>query len=611
MASLFVAFAATGCERSCKNDHPYVPYAVGDAPSSATPDVDADVPPAEEKIDASVSEPSLVAPASATTWNLDGRSLVAPDGTEFAYAIVRDFDGDGAVDVLALVRSVAGPTAESVSKISVIHYAGARPDGLPVTVLDPPPVNVEPSCRPLVGLTRIGAHSAAVDVGTSCTAREASRTLYVVRLAKEPSVAFDVRVRDPESAAKLTVDVDGSDRDRDGIDDVTLRVTVEESAPPFEPAPRVSANLTFFDRPAGASRSPDEPEASFRAIAARATSRAGKAKEAPNVPALVRQLRVLHRAICAESGAPRLTKRGSDRGAVACGASKALEDANVAEVRAYVTQKDALRALWAARRAQSFPATTTKAKTAELSSMLDGLAPVVQAKGVRVLDVPVTAAKGPHPSWGALAFEPSGRLLVRSDVSVLRVDPSSDEREDTEIAPWPLLVVSPDGKSRWLEVYHACGGASLRATFVPTGGEGDVLDVALPILAPFAPRCDGRRGEPLRVLPLSWGARGLEAIVEGQPVLVERFGDPAGARATLLPALLDERTIALGAPRSPNGKGLAVPLVDAVFVRSDRGPARYRGAGLEPYASLRSCVVSDDGASLACEKDGKVLVASF
>src|SRR5690606_20464058 len=119
-----------------------------------------------------------------------------------------------------------------------------------------------------------------------------------------------------------------------------------------------------------------------------------------------------------------------------------------------------------------------------------------------------------------LSFEPGGKLLVRNGKSVVRVDPETGDEEATDVPPWKDEVVSPDGKSRWIEAYHACEGVALRATFAPTG-DGDMSDVLLPIPPRLGKSCGGGRGEAAQTIPIAWGARGLEAVVAGQPVLIK------------------------------------------------------------------------------------------
>src|SRR5438046_2452619 len=88
------------------------------------------------------------------------------------------------------------------------------------TAADAGPPRNDAACTPVARLERVGPRSALVELGASCTRGAATRAIYVVRLAREPSVAFDAVVSDPPGAAKLTIDVDGADRDNDGIDDI-------------------------------------------------------------------------------------------------------------------------------------------------------------------------------------------------------------------------------------------------------------------------------------------------------------------------------------------------------------------------------------------------------
>lgn len=611
MTVLGLALLSAGCGRACKRDHPYVPYTVGDAPSAAAADGGEAPPPLAIAGGAAtgLGEAALVAPAGATTWNVQGLELVAPAGRELLFAIVRDFDGDGKKDALAIVRAPAPPGKPKgeVGPAEIVHYAGASSPPLATIVATAPPPRTDAPCAPIARMERVGPRSALVEVGAACTTGAASRALFVVRLAKEPGVAFDLAILDPPGAPKLAVDVDGADRDRDGIDDVTLHLTIEGGGPPFEPGPRLTANVAFFDRSAGPSRDPDEPEASLRTIAAHAVSRASKVKDAPGVPVLVQQMRMLFRAMCAEGGAPRLVKlrNGTSTGAVTCGSSKPLEDAGVAEVRAFVTQGDALRAVAAADVAQLAPATKTTARSTELTTLLAQVAPLVTAKGARPLTVTVNAVRAPHPEWGPLAFEPSGKLLVRTTTGVTRVDLDSGESADAELPAWPTQVLSPDGKSRWLEAYHACEGVALRATFAPTGADGDMREVLLPVAPPLGSRCAGGRGEAAATIPIAWGPRGLEVLVAGQPLLVR----PETSSATVMAALLGEMP-PFGSPRSAGGRALAIATSQGVLVKTTKA-ARYRASELEPYSELRQCTTTDDASRIACVKRSRVVIATF
>ena len=605
MASL----ALGGCAKSCRNDHPHVPYAVGDASSVGAADARAPPPAAVTlALDAGAiaAEPALVAPPSATTWTVEGLVLRAPEGRELLFAIVRDLDGDGTKDALAIARVPASKDNPlEVGPAEIVVYVGEHE---PRTVAVAPPPRTDAGCTPVARLERVGARSALAEVGASCTQGGAGRTLFVVRLAREPSVAFEAQIADPPGAPKLTVDVDGADRDGDGIDDVALRVTIEGGAPPFEPGPKLGARLAFFDRPAGLSRDPEEPDASLRTIASHAAARAAKAKDAPTVPPIVEQMRALYRAMCQEAGTPRITK-GRSGTPIPCAATKPLDDAGLAEVRAYVSMGDPIRAIAAADRLDPARLTKTKPpstpKEPSLTDLLAQVAPLVQDTTARALLVTVPP-RGPHPEWAPVAFDAGGKVLVRTSSKVVRVDPDSGTEEDAaDVAPWPTQVLSPDGKSRWLEAYHACEGVALRTTFAPTGADGDVRDVLLPIAPPLGTRCGGGRGEAATTLPIAWGERGLEAVVAGEPVLVR----PEAGSAVPLAAMLDQ-VPPLGSPRSIGARALAIATKTGVLVKTASKAMRYRAPELEPYAELR-CVVSDDARRLACDRRGRVVIATF
>lgn len=611
---LVVLVGNAGCARACKNDHPYVPYSVdGELADAGGAEGGAETTAALADAGAAgtSAEPALVAPANTTTWKVEGLELVAPPGRELLYAIVRDVDGDGKKDALALVRPPASAgKPQEIGAAELVFYAGSSSPAIATVVASAPPPRADAACTPLARLERIGARSALAEVGTTCTRGPSARALFVVRLAKNPAVAFDLAIVDPPGAPKLAVDVEAEDRDHDGIDDVTLRLTIEGGAPPFEPGPKLSAKVAFFDRSAGPSRDPDEPEASLKTIAAQATARAGRAREAATVPVLVQQMRMLYRAMCVEGGAPRLVKlgglaTGNASGAVSCGSSKPLEDAGVAEVRAFVTQGDALRAIAAADLAQVSPATKTAARTAEIAKLLAEVAPFVSARSTRIAAITLPTKHSPHPEWGALAFEPSGKLLVRGPSAVLRVDPDSGDSADAEMPAWPTQVLSPDGKSRWLEAYHACEGVGLRATFAPIDGDSEMRDVLLPIAPPLGSRCAGGRGEAATTIPIAWGTRGLEALVAGQPLLVR----PEASAASVMASPLGEMP-PFGSPRSAGGRAMAIATKDGVLVKTTKS-ARYRAADLEPYTDLRQCTTTDDGARIACVKRGRVVIGTF
>ena len=575
IALAVVCVALGGCARACKNEHPYVPA----EPTKTTAVVDASAPPIAA--DASFGA-TLEAVPGTTTIDLEGTIVSMPE-REIVLAMIGDMNGDGAQDALAIVRPPAPPEGRAgTTSGELVSFHARAPD--PVVVARGPTIGVDPTCVPVARLERAGPSMVFAEIGASCTKTTATRSLTVTRVSIDPFVRFEASISDPPGAPRLAVRADEIDRDEDGPTDVVLTVTLDG----------VAAKLAYLERRGDALRDIDEPEQSLSALATRAAKSAGKAKEAAVVPPLVGQIRALYRALCLEGGAPRFTPKN---GPIACGPSKALDDAGIAEVRAWATLGDPLRAFAAA-------AELTPRRATELGKTLATTAPSLDAKTSRTLNVLADEPK-PQPEWGALAFESNAKLLVRHGEKVSRVDLSTWEQEDTNIPAWPAHVVAPDGKERWLEAYNACDGVALRSTFALVT-EGDVADVQLPIAPRLGTKCAGGKGEPVTAIPVAWSSRGLEAIVAGQPVMI----DVDKKTASLLPTLSEDAP-ARGSPRSANGKAITIPTAQGVLVRAADKWTLRRGSDLAPYTELRGCTTTDDGTIVACQKKGRIVVASF
>jgi hypothetical protein len=325
---------------------------------------------------------------------------------------------------------------------------------------------------------------------------------------------------------------------------------------------------------------------------------------------------MLYRAVCLEGGSPRLVKfraasGATSPGALTCGASKALEDAGVAEVRARVTQGDVWRAFGASETAQLSPATKTPARSTELASLLAQVAPSVDATVVTFVAITLPASPAPDarfraPEWGALSFEPSGKLLVRGPSAVSRWDPETGEISDAQVPLWPVQVLSPDGKRRLLEAFSTCEGLSYRTSLASTT-EASSVDVVLPVAVPLGlERCVTGRAVAGPLVPLAWSEKGLEVMLGGQMLLVKPDVLEAVQMATPLFVMPP-----FGSPRSAGGRAMAFAMPVGVVVKAARA-ARYRAPELEPYAELRHCTTTDDASRIACVKrDGRVVVATF
>jgi hypothetical protein len=612
---LAIVLASAGCH-GCRDDHPYVPYAIGpsetgaaDGGSEAAPGPSGASSASPEAGAAFAGEPATAAPPGLSRWPVGGVTLESPQGTTFVSAVVRDLDGDGAPDAFAIVR------AAEVGDVGQLAYYHGALRGDPEAGLVPASTFAPSSdlphdgmCAPVARLALVGKKTAMVELGAQCPPRPSSgpaRWIAVVAAgAATARVRLAVTVVDPPGAPALTVEGDASDRDGDGLDDVALRVTLEGGGAPLEPGPRVTTTLAWLDRPAGPSRDAAATESAFAALASQAAVRARSAKEAPGVPGLVEQTRALWRAVCADGGAPRLVGVAGT-GAIACGATRALEDAGLAEVKGYVTMGDPLRAALALDRAERAPASRTAARAKEARGWVESAAAVSTSRTVRAIAAVPEARRGHEPAWGALAFEPSGKLLVRTRAGVVRVDPDAGDEAAADDAPaWPVAVASPDGVLRWIETYDACDGVALRATFA-TGD--DVKDVPLPVAPPLGDRCTGSRGAQARATAVAWGPGGLEAIVDGQPVLVT----PEAGRAASLASFLDGPA-ARGAPRSPDGKVLVVPTSAGLLVRGSGRSRLLRAPELDAaWADEHDCAASNDGTHVACVRGARAWVGAW
>jgi hypothetical protein len=601
-----LAAASSGCH-GCR-DHPYVPYTIDSTPPFAIASAEAGpVPTASAGSDAGKSsfsgEPAKLAPPGLARWPLDRFTLEAPPGTVFVSALVRDFDGDGADDAFAIVRP---PDANDPGEL-VFYRSSALAAPIPFA----PPANLvrDPSCTPIDRLVRVGERAALVELGSQCPEHAPTgplRWVAVFEGAASPRTMLGLTVADPLGAPVLSVDAEVTDRDGDGRDDVALRVSLEGGGAPLEPGPRVSATFAWLDRQAGLSRDASATESSFASLASAANARAVRTAEAPAVPSYVAQTRALWRATCANGGSPRLVP-ATGTGAIPCGGGRALEELGLAEVHAYVTMGDALRACLAFDRAERAPASQTKSRAKDAQGWIAQVAPVATARTVRAVSAVPATTRGHESQWGALAFEASGKLLVRSRAGVVRVDPDQgDEAAATDVAEWKSAVTSPDAAFRWIETYDPCDGLPLRATFAPASGD-DMRDVALPVVPPLGGRCVGSRGAPAQAQAIAWGAGGLEAIVEGQPILVAADLSHASALATFL-----DQGVTMGAPRSPDGKIYVVPTSAGLVVRGPGKARLLRAAELDgTYADQHDCVVSNDATHVACVRGGKAWVGAW
>ncbi|GAC1351209.1 MAG: hypothetical protein NVSMB1_02020 [Polyangiales bacterium] len=606
-----------GCSGGCRKGTPYVPFLVEAGPSAIR---DSEVVTLDSATEGSPA-PSFqslrasLAPPSSSKWSIEGLAFEAPAGQLIVAALAHDLDGDGQRDVAAYVQPGGGGGGElrfyrGDDKGSLApgpgKIVGSSSGGADIAL--PAPCAGKPT------MTLAGPHTITLDLHPACgDAAPSPRRFAVAAFVPTPSIRFNARVTDPPAGWTFNIDVDALDRDGDGVDDPAFVFSLEGGGPPYEPGERVAAKLRYWDRPAGLSRDRTEPEVSFQSIAQLAAGRSMKRSSAPLVAPLVRRLRLLHAALCSEGGAPWL-EIGGDRG-IKCGPSRGLEEAGLAEIRADLALSDVLSAS-AARERMSIPSTAkTKKIREEIDRSILGAGPSLWGITRDVRAIPSTPSKG-APAFGALTFEKSGGLLVRTSTGVTRIDANMEESEANDVPGWSWEVAFPGKDVHLSAVVDACDAPFLAARVaghdVPTGA----MLLPLPMMPSMSPaRCPEGRSATFLVNPVSWGPTGLFALVDHEPVLVPtELATASGARATgtaPAPGSGVEGPFTPGSPRSPSLAFLVVPTRFGIVRRNDAtsSNAFIRAKELEGlYGSLRECAIADSGMRLACIREGKAVV---
>jgi hypothetical protein len=551
---------------------------------------------------------SVEAPEGAASIVLEGVTLLAPPGLVLTRALLGDPDADVEKTAFAIARS-----ADGANSGEVVFYRAQGPDGslAIATILPAPlPVAADGGCSPESRLLGVGKKSVLVELGEACAptgstgpARPA-RYVAVIDGGMTTKVRFAVTIADPEGSAPLAVDAIVSDRDGDGRDDLALRMTLEGGGATLEPGAPVSAVSAWLDRPAGPSRDTEATQSSFRSLADWATARSARPKDAPEVPGYVAHVLALWRAICAESGVARVVAVVG--AGITCDVPHSLEALGLAEVRALASMGQPMSAALALGRAERPPASRTPARVADALKWLAQRAVVASARLVRRAAAVPASELGREPSWGPLTFEPSGKLLIRTRAGVVRIDPDLGDEASAGGSDWKAAVTSPDGATTWIAAYDNCDGLSLRAAF-EVKPAGDRREVPLPVGPPLGDRCAAGRPGLARALPVAWGPSGLEAIVDGQPLLISSDM----TRASLLAGFIDQPPTP-GAPRSPDGKVYVVPTEVGFVAQSEAEVRILRASELDgTYDDQEHCVVSSDSTHVACVHGGAAWVGTW
>ena len=572
----------------CHGGKPYTPYTLADTPSAA-PSAGAgsaadagfgDAGPAFAVVAAAP------APGDGTRWPLQGGAVEAPPGHVFAQGLVLDVDGDGKPDLLAWSRGPDGLRGE-------LWFApGSNPAGGRIVAALPADLAAA-GCNAVATLSQIGPGAALFDFAPRCPARlreRAARWIAVVRLAATPEIGLELRLGAPADGESLQVAVDGRDRDGDGRGDVTITVTLTGAARPLPPGGSAAAALAFFDRPAGLSRDPGEPEASFKALGASLIADGRKKTTSPRIPAAALAARRLQALLCDDGGGKPIiiTTAGPTR----CGELRLVEDSTIAEIEASLNLGDPVAAFAALARLDALAP-----RRKDVDALVARSVPSITGHRLR------TTAASPYvqaaPTWSPIAFDAGGDLLVRTRDRVVRVDRASFEEVPADAGiKWPNRLVWPTSEApSWTltAIEERCDAPSLVGRF-DLGGE--VTDILLPIAT--APRCTAGGRLPIDVLGTS--AQGVLLAVRGDVVALPAQTPPRPALADSF-ALAAGAPVELGAARSPDGAVIALPTSRGVLVAALKGQGRGATAKLWTAPAgdgTSSCVPSNRGERLAC-----------
>jgi hypothetical protein len=410
----------------------------------------------------------------------------------------------------------------------------------------------------------------------------------VLRLvdAAAPELGLELRLAAPAEGESLQVAVDTRDRDGDGRGDVLATITLTGAPRPLPSAgAQASAALAFFDRPAGLSRDPSEPEASFKALAAGLVADGRRKTTAARIPAAALALRRLHGLLCDEGGKAAIS---TSAGPVRCGDARPIEDAGMAEVEAALNLGEPVAALAGLARLEAMGV-----HRKDVDALMAKSIPTVTAKAVHK----TTAAPAieSSPSFSPLAWDSSGDLLVHTVDRVVRMDHTAFAEAPIDAAlTWPVRVASPAVVAPpWtiLSVERRCDEATLMA-------HTDSGEVALPIAVPSKCTASARVTTELlgateqgALLAVGADLVTIPLVSPLKPVVPDSLAPAAGA------------AVELGAARSPNGTVIAVPTDHGVFVATVKSGARTAKGKLWSGPDLFGaylCVPSNGGERLAC-----------
>jgi hypothetical protein len=224
---------------------------------------------------------------------------------------------------------------------------------------------------------------------------------------------------------------------------------------------------------------------------------------------------------------------------------------------------------------------------------------VVSTELARVKAAPAAARP---PSYGPLAFEGSGDLLVRTQGGVVRVDRATfGEAAADAPTRWPSAIASSPDSPEWTlaGVEERCDGPTLVARF--EGADRASVEAPLPLLV--SPRCTP--ATDVNAVPLGRSAQGHLIAVRGEILVIPAASPPRPALAQELGAA----SVEPGAGRAPGGAVIALPTARGTLVAKLKGSARAASARLwQLPEGASSCAPNDAADRIACVVGGAAVI---
>ncbi len=594
----------TSCD-GCRRDHPFIPFLVAST-SAPTPTGPSGTAGALLDTASPTPVPSAAYPIEGERLPADSRQvkvgvrqIEAPRSAVFESILRSDWNGDGVLDAVALLRSTA-PDAPSVG---AIYFYDGRGDVKRLSDL-PGWLPSHKDCTWQPRLQQVGANTAAIDLHLSCAmpmpSRSATRYLALVAPTRSEPLLATWRLAESAPDERFDVTLSGADRDGDGKDDATLKVSLMHVPTKHE----VFSEFAWLDRTAGISREPGHFASSLGSTLASIEKQAQNRKSAAE--ALERSAAVwrLLASACAESATARLFR--ADGAAMACESlAPVVERLIGAEVRAALSQNDVLRTAFAITRSEFlFGVRPSAANLANwLKALRKSMALVESIEIVTSETRPVLPRSNVH--FSPLHYDMDGTLLVQTPHGVVHAQPNGQEASQDDasaaLATWPLAVSSP---GRSLEsVLAACDRSELLVLY--KGADGRLLQpIPTQFLAPRPGVCAGAASVNWRVSPISLTDEDPlpVALVEGACIA------SSSAESCLKPTALGK--VVVGSPRSPDGRRLVAATGVGLVSMGGPKPELWAGDSLGNPVTLSDCVIDNSGDHIACIRATKLVLLS-